>query len=247
MTNNIDKSTAPKIYSYNRVTGEYVENDKTSCQWSPRENKWLIPAYATTIQPPVTKEHEIAVWDFESNIWTVKANYRDEKFWDIKTKEEHEIKELGIEPDSNWVQKEPVDFESVWDSELNDWIVPFDILCKRKRNEIWSAGDKILAAVKAKYTEAEIESWSKQEQGAKDISAGNTETEAAIFVATIAQNRGIDVSVLVSKILNNVATYGALSAKVIGEQQRLDDLIKTAEANNDSDMLETIVWTYNPV
>ena len=123
----------------------------------------------------------------------------------------------------------------------------FEELVSAKRNEIWSAGDAILAKIKANYTEAEIESWSKQEQGAKDISTGNTETEAAIFVTTIAQNRGIDTSVLVSKILNNVATYGALSAKVIGEQQRLDDLIKTAEANNDSDILETIVWTYNPV
>lgn len=123
----------------------------------------------------------------------------------------------------------------------------FKELLNAKRTEIWDAGDQILAAVKAKYTEAEIESWSKQEQGAKDIRAGNVETEAAIFVTTIAQNRGIDVSILVNKILNNVATYGALSAKVIGEQQRLDDLIKMAEANNDSDMLETITWTYNPI
>lgn len=133
------------------------------------------------------------------------------------------------------------------DGIFSEYIEPFENLVLAKQTEIWGAGDQILAAVKAKYTEAEIESWSKQEQGAKDISNGNTETEAAIFVTTIAQNRGIDVSVLVSKILNNVATYGALSAKVIGEQQRLDDLIKVAEANNDSDMLEKIVWTYNPI
>ena len=133
------------------------------------------------------------------------------------------------------------------DGIFSEYIEPFENLVLAKRTEIWGAGDQILAAVKSKYTEAEIESWSKQEQGAKDISNDNTETEAAIFVTTIAQNRGIDVSVLVSKILNNVATYGALSAKVIGEQQRLDDLIKVAEANNDSDMLETIVWTYNPI
>lgn len=133
------------------------------------------------------------------------------------------------------------------DGVFSEYIEPFENLVLAKRTEIWDAGDQILAAVKAKYTEAEIESWSKQEQGAKDIRAGNVETEAAIFVTTIAQNRGIDVSILVNKILNNVATYGALSAKVIGEQQRLDDLIKMAEANNDSDMLETITWTYNPI
>ena len=123
----------------------------------------------------------------------------------------------------------------------------FEELVSAKRAEIWDAGDAILAAVKANYTEAEIESWSKQEQGAKDIKAGNTETEAALFVISIAQNRGIETSILVDKILNNVATYGALSAKVIGEQQRLDDLIKKAEENQDREALQSRVWTYNPL
>ena len=104
----------------------------------------------------------------------------------------------------------------------------------------------MLAAVKANFTEAEIESWSKQEQGAKDIQAGNVETEAALFVAAIAQRRGIEVSLLVEKILNNVAVYGALSATVIGEQQRLDDLIKAAEAAQDAEALAAIVWTLDP-
>ena len=122
----------------------------------------------------------------------------------------------------------------------------FAELVKIKRREIWGAGDAILAAVKANFTEAEIESWSKQEQGAKDIQAGNVETEAALFVAAIAQRRGIEVSLLVEKILNNVAVYGALSATVIGEQQRLDDLIKAAEAAQDAEALAAIVWTLDP-
>lgn len=122
----------------------------------------------------------------------------------------------------------------------------FAELVKIKRREIWGAGDAILAAVKTNFTEAEIESWPKQEQGAKDIKAGNTETEVAVFVSTIAQNRGIETSVLVDKILNNVATYEALLATVIGEQQRLDDLIKAAEAAQDAEALSAIVWTLDP-
>lgn len=112
-----------------------------------------------------------------------------------------------------------------------------------KRAEIWSAGDAILAQVKANFTQAEIESWSKQEAGAKDYAAGNTETEAAQFVAAIAQTRGIATATLVQKILANVASYGTLSAAVIGEQQRLDDLIKTAVTQAD---LDAIVWTFVP-
>ena len=113
-----------------------------------------------------------------------------------------------------------------------------------KRAEIWGAGDAILASVKANFTGAEIESWSKQEEGAKDIQAGKTDTEAALFVAAIAAQRGIETSALVTKILGNVATYGALSSTVIGEQQRLDDLIKAASTPAD---LNAIVWTLNPL
>ena len=108
-----------------------------------------------------------------------------------------------------------------------------------KRRQIWSAGDAILAQVKANYTGAEIESWSKQEQGAKDYAAGSTTTEAAQFVAAIAQARGIEASVLVEKILANVASYGALSAAVIGRQQLLDTEITAAATQAE---LDAITW-----
>lgn len=108
-----------------------------------------------------------------------------------------------------------------------------------KRAEIWGAGDAILAQVKANYTGAEIESWSKQEQGAKDYAAGSTTTEAAQFVAAIATTRGIETAVLVGKILANVASYGALSAAVIGRQQLLDTEITAAATQAE---LDAITW-----
>ena len=96
-----------------------------------------------------------------------------------------------------------------------------------------------MASVKTKYTQAEIESWSKQEQGAKDLAAGVTDSEAAQFVAGIAALRGIPVDTLRDKILANVAAYGRLSTAVIGTQQRLDDLIKAAQTTDD---LAAISW-----
>lgn len=108
-----------------------------------------------------------------------------------------------------------------------------------KRRQIWSAGDAVLAEIKQNYTGAEIESWSKQEQGAKDYAAGNTETEAAQFVAAIATTRGIETAVLVGKILANVASYGALSAAVIGRQQLLDTEITAAATQAE---LDAITW-----
>lgn len=120
----------------------------------------------------------------------------------------------------------------------------FERAVAAKRAEIWGAGDAILASVKANFTEAEIESWSKQEQGAKDLIAGSTDTEAALFVTAIATQRGIEPLTLAEKIMGNVESYGALSSTVIGEQQRLDDLIKAATTQSD---LDAIVWTLNPL
>ena len=114
-----------------------------------------------------------------------------------------------------------------------------DELKARKRYEIWGAGDAILAAVKARYTQAEIESWSKQEQGAKDLVAGETTTEAAQFVTGIATLRGIPVETLRDKILANVTSYGQPCTAVIGTQQRLDDRIKAAQT---AEELVNIVW-----
>lgn len=112
-------------------------------------------------------------------------------------------------------------------------------LKEAKRHEIWRAGDAILAVVKGNYTQAEIESWSKQEQGAKDLAAGVTDSEAAQFVAGIATLRGIPVETLRDKILANVVAYGQLCTAVIGTQQRLDDLVKAAQSADD---LALITW-----
>ena len=112
-----------------------------------------------------------------------------------------------------------------------------------KRAEIWGAGDAILSQVKNNFTAAEIEAWPKQEQGAKDIQAGNTDTDSAKFVAGIAAQRGMATETLVAKIMGHVETYAALSATVIGEQQRLDDMIKTATTQ---EQLDAIVWTLDP-
>ena len=123
----------------------------------------------------------------------------------------------------------------------------FEELVAAKRSEIAYTANAILNGIKAKYTVAEVESWTKQEQGAKDISAGNTNTDCAKFVANIASRRGIETETLVNKILSNVEYYNELSSKVIGEQQRLEDLVNLAEASGNKEELEAIVWEYEPI
>ena len=221
------------VYNYNPDTGEYLGPE--TAHESPLEpGVYLLPAHSTETAPPEAGEHQAAV--YRNGAWLLTDDHRGEVWYDTATQERHEIKTLGIVPET-WTQIVPTDPESIWNGAA--WEVPFDVLKERKRREIWSAGDAILAAVKTKYTQAEIESWSKQEQGAKDLAAGVTDSEAAQFVAGSAALRGIPVDTLRDKILANVAAYGRLSTAVIGTQQRLDDLIKAAQTADD---LAAITW-----
>lgn len=225
--------TVKTVYNYDPDTGEYLGPE--SAYESPMEpGVYLMPAHSTEAEPPEAGEHQAAV--YSDGAWTLVEDHRGEVWYDTVTQERHEIKNLGVVPET-WTRSEPTDHEAVWNGEA--WEVPFEVLKERKRREIWAAGDAVLASVKARYTQAEIESWSKQEQGAKDLAAGTAGTDAAQFVVGIATLRGIPVDTLRDKILANVAAYGQLCTAVIGTQQRLDDLIKAAQTADD---LAAITW-----
>ena len=73
-----ERPAAPVIYTYDKQTGEYKPDAKATCQWSPRENKWLIPAAATTTEPPTAGEKQAACFEAASKTWVLKADYRGE-------------------------------------------------------------------------------------------------------------------------------------------------------------------------
>ena len=228
------------VYGYDRTTHEYTGTQ--TAPDSPREpGKYLIPANSTEVAPPAAGENQKAGWNVETQEWELAPDYRGEKYYSTVDQSEHEIKELGVDPDATWTDIAPTDSAAEWDSAAGAWVVPFaTVLKERKRRAIWAAGDAELATIKNNYTQAEIESWSKQEQGAKDITASNTTTDAAVFVANIAAAREISTATLVSKILANVAAYGALSAAVIGQQQRLNTAITAADTQA---ALDAVMWT----
>ena len=127
-----EKPAAPVIYTYNKQTGEYKPDAHASCQWSPRENKWLIPAAATTTEPPTAGEKQAACFEAASKTWVLKADYRGEKWYDKETRELHEIKDIGVEPDETaWTQAEPKDLEAVWDEGTSAWVIPPEVQERR--------------------------------------------------------------------------------------------------------------------
>lgn len=142
-----EKPAAPVIYTYDKATGEYKPDAHATCQWSPRENKWLIPAAATTTEPPTAGEKQAACFEAASQTWVLKADHRGEKWYDKATRELHEIKDIGVEPDTeNWTETEPKDLEAAWDEGTSAWVVPPKVQERRDVAAAESQANSIIAA-----------------------------------------------------------------------------------------------------
>lgn len=118
------------VYDYIPETGEY--KGTSEAQESPLEpGVYLIPAHATTIAPPEADAGHVAV--FAGGAWTLVEDHRGEIYYDTVTQERHEIKNLGVVPET-WTQSEPTDRETVWNGVA--WEIPFAVLKERKLTEL---------------------------------------------------------------------------------------------------------------
>lgn len=57
----------PRIYNYHPVTGEYLGSSLADASPLDGPGVWLVPAYATDIEPPPTQAGSVAV--FQGDIW----------------------------------------------------------------------------------------------------------------------------------------------------------------------------------
>jgi len=63
-----------KVYGYNWATREYTGEDEADP--NPLEpGKWLLPAYSTTKAPPELQQGQRALYDPETEEWTVEDNH----------------------------------------------------------------------------------------------------------------------------------------------------------------------------
>ena len=232
----MDKSIP--VYIYNTATGEYLREEIAFLDPITQDGYMIPPDGTITAPPEVTSENTAAFYNASTGSWEIKADFRGTVIYRKSDQMSKLISVAGETIPEDYTDIRPENSTDVWDG--SKWDAPFELKKEAKRKAIWAAGDNELYALKANYTQAEIESWSKQEQGAKDYAAGNTTTDAAVFVATIADTRGIETQTLVEKILTNVTGYGIISAKVIGQQQKLDKLIDMCATEAS---LASIVWT----
>lgn len=229
-------------YSYDPATGEQTGESRA---WqSPLEpGVYHLPASATYTAPPAAADKQKACWDEAAGEWALKPDYRGAVYYNKATKERTEIKELGISPSAELTELAPADPESTWSGSA--WIVPFDVLKRRKKAAILAYYDGIMAQAKQGYSIGEVDTWAVQRKGATDILAGDDATSEAQFVTQLAANRsainGVVVTAeqLAQRIVANVAAAEALSLAALGKQQGQYDLAAgaTTEAELDAIIL----------
>ena len=217
------EEVAPTVYNYDKETGEFIGTEIANP--NPREGGWLLPGHATFTAPPEKGEKQAQCFNAESGEWELVPDHRGEKWYNKQTQIEKEIKNVGEVPDEElYTQVKPNDGVAKWDEESQSWKVPFATQKERKKASVISYYDGIMAVTKQGYSQGEIDTWQLQAQGAEDLLAGNTDTEAAKFVAALAQARQaagdtqMTPEYLAQRIKVNAAAAAALQVPVMGKQ-----------------------------
>lgn len=91
---------------------------------------------------------------------------------------------------------------------------------------------KRVADLKAKYPDAEVQSWDQQRREAEAYTLDNTATTPLLSV--IADARGITVSELTAKVIANATAYDASYGEILGKYQRNRDLLNVIDFDDNT-------------
>lgn len=106
-----------------------------------------------------------------------------------------------------------------------------------KAAEIRAGGAYRLNSLASPYTPEERETWITQQREA-ELWKLNPAADVPMITA-MATGRGIPVAALVEKITENVALFRTIAGQILGEQQRLLDLVYSA---TDYDEMRGVSW-----
>lgn len=111
-----------RIYNYHPKTKELLgDGFADPCPLNP--DGFLVPAYATTIEPPDVKANEKQVFDEKKQKWSIVPDFRGQIYYNTSTKEAVRIEGLGIKPDLKILTEiTPPSSEHYWDSKKNAWV-----------------------------------------------------------------------------------------------------------------------------
>lgn len=118
-----------------------------------------------------------------------------------------------------------------------DWVL--ENLRKDKLKEINDAMENEMSIITSKYPEAEMRSWTKQEQEAREFLVHEDETKVPM-IASIAQQRDMWLPELAQRIIAKADAYSEAVAFAVGKRQFLEDEIMNPEITKEE--LEITKW-----
>lgn len=116
-----------------------------------------------------------------------------------------------------------------WNEADGSWKIKLEVAKERKLIEIRNATNEYMKQLKKGFSDAEMETWARQENGLKLLSE-NIESQEydAQWVKALAATRGITVEEQMQRISYASNLMNTYAYQLVGYQQKLEDMINAA-------------------
>ena len=116
-----------------------------------------------------------------------------------------------------------------WNSDSESWEIMLEVAKQNKLEEIRSATNSYMEQLKSNFSNAEMETWARQENGVKLLMQNpNSEEYDAQWVKALAMTRGITLEEQMQRISYATAMMNTVAYQLVGYQQKLEDMINAA-------------------
>jgi hypothetical protein len=117
----------------------------------------------------------------------------------------------------------------VWNSDFESWEIKLEVAKQNKLEEIRGATNSYMEQLKSNFSNAEMETWSRQENGVKLLVENpNSEEYDAQWVKALAMTRGISLEEQMQRISYATTMMNTVAYQLVGYQQKLEDMINAA-------------------
>lgn len=116
-----------------------------------------------------------------------------------------------------------------WNETDESWMIKLEVAKQQKSEEIRNATNAYMRQLKQGFSDAEMETWSRQENGVKLLYENPESTEYdAQWVKALATTRGISLEEQMQRISYATTIMNEYAYRLVGYQQRLEDMINAA-------------------
>lgn len=116
-----------------------------------------------------------------------------------------------------------------WNATTESWTIKLEIAKEQKLNEIRNATNSYMKQLKTGFSDAEMETWARQENGVKLLTENiDSQEYDAQWVKALATVRGISLEEQMQRITYASNMMNEYAYRLVGYQQKLEDMINAA-------------------